>query len=100
MTLFVPLSTGFQAEYLHPRDGNVLTSALGLLTSFLRNKNCRFRFERSIVSKSRRVMSRKPDSTTFFTITRFSRSRSNVRRNHHTEFAPDTARANNKDTRS
>jgi hypothetical protein len=44
------------------------TKALLCLTSFLRNKNCRLRFERSIVSNLSKVIFPKPVRTMFFTI--------------------------------
>ena len=44
-----------------------LTSALDCFTSFFLNKNCRFRFEMSIVSKSSTVILPNPVKTIFFT---------------------------------
>jgi hypothetical protein len=43
------------------------TKALLCFTSFFLNKNCRLRFEMSMVSKSRSVILPKPVSTTFLT---------------------------------
>lgn len=43
------------------------TRALECPTSFLRKKNCRLRLERSMVSRSRRVMSEKEDRRSVFT---------------------------------
>ena len=43
------------------------TRALLCLTSFLRKRNWRLRFDRSIVSRSKRVTSPNPVMTTFFT---------------------------------
>jgi hypothetical protein len=52
-------------ELVNTREG--LTSAFECFTSFFLNKNCRFRLERSIVSKSSSVMSPNPVSTRFLT---------------------------------
>lgn len=46
-----------------------LTMALLCLISFFLKRNCLFRFERSMVSRSRRVMWPKPVKTIFFTVT-------------------------------
>lgn len=43
------------------------TSALLCFTSFLRKRNWRLRFDKSIVSRSKRVISPNPVITTFFT---------------------------------
>lgn len=44
------------------------TKALLCLTSFFLNRNCRFRLERSMVSRSNRVILPKPVKTIFFTV--------------------------------
>ena len=66
------------------------TTALGRPKSFMRNKNCRFRFVRSIVSMSMTWMRRKPDSARSFSS---SQPRPPVRRKRRTNGSSERRRA-------
>lgn len=57
-------SCEINATRKHPMDR---TRALLCFTSFLRKRNWRLRFDKSIVSRSKRVISPNPVITTFFT---------------------------------
>jgi hypothetical protein len=54
------------ARGLNARTASLATIALDIPTCWGRNKNCRFRFDGSIVSRSMVSMSMKPESTRFF----------------------------------